>query len=97
MGSKNLDVTCPCCETKLKVDLKTGEVVWEEKKEKVVLSLADMVKGLDEHKKEAENLFKKKSEAQKERDRLLEEKFQQAQKNVDRSDDSRPLRDFDFD
>ena len=97
MGSNNLDVTCPCCESKLIVDKKTGEVVWEEKKEKAVPSLSDMVKGLDAHRKETESLFKKQSEAQKERDRILEEKFKQSQKKVDPNDDSKPLRDFDFD
>ena len=34
MGSKKIEVICPCCETMLQVDKKTGEVIWEEKKEK---------------------------------------------------------------
>ena len=50
MGSGGMEIVCPCCETKLKVDKKTGEVIWEEKKQKEVPSLADMVKDL-------ENLF----------------------------------------
>jgi uncharacterized protein YbaR (Trm112 family) len=32
-------VVCPCCETKLQVDKKTGEIIWEEKKEKPMPSL----------------------------------------------------------
>ena len=96
MGSKKLEVVCPCCETRLQVDKKTGEVIWEEKKEKPVPSLADMVNDLGSQQKEKESLFKKHSETQKERSRLLDEKLKESLKHVDRSSD-KPLRDFDFD
>ncbi len=96
MGSKKVEVICPCCESKLQVDKKTGEVLWEQKKETAMPSLSDMVKGLDSQKREQESQFKKQNEAQKERNRLLGEKFKEAQKHVDKSD-TRPLRDFDLD
>ena len=96
MGSNRLEVTCPCCESKLQVDKKTGEVIWEEKKQKVMPSLSDMLKGLDAQKKEQESQFKKQSNVLKDRNRLLDEKFKEAQKNVDKSTD-KPLRDFDLD
>ena len=96
MGSENIEVTCPCCETRLQVDKKTGEIIWEEKKAKVMPSLADMVKDHHEHKKEQESLFNKRSEVQKDRNRILEERFKEAQKNVDKSEDI-PLRDIDLD
>ena len=96
MGSKKLDVICPCCESKLQVDKKTGEVIWEEKKEKPTPSLTDMVKDLDAQKKEQASQFFKQSGIQKERTRLLDEKFKESQKHVDKSPD-KPLRDFDFD
>ena len=96
MGTGKIEVVCPCCETKLKVDKKTGEVIWEEKKQKAMPSLADMVKDHDAHKKEQELLFKKRTDVQKDRNRLLEEKFREAQKKVDRSEDI-PLRDIDLD
>ncbi|NIQ03090.1 MAG: 2-nitropropane dioxygenase [Nitrospinaceae bacterium] len=95
MGN-NLDVTCPCCDTKLRVDKKTGEVVWKEEKKKEHASLADMVKGLDEQRKENQSMFQKQSELQKDKARLLKEKFKEAQKNVDKTD-TKPLRDFDLD
>jgi len=94
--SQNLEIICPCCESKLHVDSKTGEVIWKDEKKKTVASLSDMVKGLDEQKKEQDSLFKKQSELQKERSRLLNEKFKESQKHVDKSGE-RPLRDFDFD
>ena len=96
MGSNSIDAVCPCCETKLKIDLKTGEVIWQEEKPKPEISLSDMVKGMDSRQKEQEQLFNKRSETHKDRNRLLEEKFKEAQKHVDKSSD-RPLRDIDFD
>ena len=96
MGSHQIDITCPCCETKLQIDVKTGEVVCQEKKAKEFGSLADMVKDLDSQRKENETLFRKQSEIQKDRKRLLDEKFKEAQKHVDRSS-NKPLRDFDLD
>ena len=96
MSSEKIEVICPCCETTLQVDKKTGEIIWEEKKEKVIPSLSDMVKEHDAHKKEQESLFNKRSEVQKDRGRILEEKFKEAQKNVDKTKDI-PLRDIDLD
>ena len=96
MGSKKLEVLCPCCETKLQVDQKTGEVIWEERKPKQEISLTDMVKGLEVQKKEQQNMFKKHSENLKERDRVLDEIFKESQKHVDKSYE-KPLRDFYFD
>ena len=96
MGSGIMEIICPCCETRLKVDKKTGEVIWEERKQKTIPSLAEMVKDHDAHKKEQVSLFKKRSEVQKDRNRLLEEKFKEAQKNVDKSKEI-PLRDIDLD
>jgi hypothetical protein len=96
MTYKQVDTTCPCCETKLKIDTKTGEVIWQEKKEKVLPSLTDMVKGLDQKRKERENTFKRQSETQEDRGRLLDDIFKESQKHVDRSPE-KPLRDFDLD
>lgn len=96
MDSSKLEIICPCCETKLQVDQKTGEILWQEKKPKPSLSLQDMVKGLDAQRKEQENQFIKQNALQKDKKRILEEKFKEAQKHVDKSTD-KPLRDFDLD
>ncbi len=96
VASHNLEIICPCCESKLQLDSKTGEVIWKDEKKKEMASLSDMVKGLDAQKKEQDSLFKKQSELQKERSRLLDEKFKESQKHVDKSGE-KPLRDFDFD
>ena len=96
MGSKKLEVICPCCETKLQVDKKTGEIIWEERKAKPVPSLTDMVKDLDNKKKENEDIFRKNRQNQKGRSRVLDEIFKESTKHVDRSGE-KPLRDFDLD
>ena len=96
MGSKKLEVICPCCETKLQVDKKTGEIIWEERKAKPVPSLTDMVKDLDNKKKENEDIFRKNRQNQKERSRVLDEIFKESTKHVDKSGE-KPLRDFDLD
>ena len=96
MGSKKLEITCPCCETKLQVDKKTGEIMWEERKPKPVVSLTDMVKDMESKKKENEDIFKKNSQNQKERGRVHDEIFKESTKHVDRSGE-KTLRDFDFD
>ena len=98
MMSKNkLEVVCPCCETRLQVDKKTCEVQWMEDKAKEVQSLSDILKGYEHHKKESEGEFLKQSSLQKDRARLLNEKFKEAQKNVDKTSTDKPLRDFDLD
>ena len=96
MGSKKLEVICPCCETKIQMDKKTGEIIWEERKAKPVPSLTDMVKDLDNKKKENEDIFRKNRQNQKERTRVLDEIFKESTKHVDRSGE-KPLRDFDLD
>jgi uncharacterized Zn finger protein (UPF0148 family) len=95
--SSKLEIICPCCDTKLQVDKKTGEVLWKEEKKKEFSSISDMVHDLAEQQKESQSMFQKQQELQKDKARLLAEKFKEAQKNVDKSDDSKPLRDFDLD
>ncbi len=97
MSKGNLEVICPCCEATLKVDKKTGEVLWKEEKEKDLKSLGDIVKGYEHQKKEKEGQFRKQSDLQKERARLLDEMFNEAQKKVDKTSTDKPLRDFDLD
>jgi hypothetical protein len=55
-----------------------------------------MVHDLAEHQKESQSMFQKQQELQKDKARILAEKFKEAQKNVDKSN-TKPLRDFDLD
>jgi len=96
MGSKKLKITCPCCDAALHIDQKTGDVLWKEEKKKEYSSLSDMVKGLNAQQRENEATFNRQNVLQKDRSRLLDEKFKEAKKHVDKSD-TKPLRDFDLD
>lgn len=97
MSKGKLEINCPCCKTKLTVDKKTGEVLWKEERQKEHQSFSDMLKGYENHKKESEGQFIKQNSLQKERTRLLDEMFNEAQKKVDKTSTDKPLRDFDLD
>ncbi len=95
---EKIKVECPCCETKLLVDSRTGEVLWHEVKEKhkESRSLEEMIKKLDVNRKETEERFERERQALKERPRILEEKVKEAMKRVDK-DAPPPVRPIDLD
>lgn len=81
----NLEINCPCCETFLVVDRLTGEILFHKEKErKAGGSLESMVSKLETQKSEIAKKFDKELESQKDRARLLEEKFQEALKRADK-------------
>ncbi len=81
----NFEITCPCCESLIVVDRISGEVLFHKEKErKITGSLESMVSGLEAQKSEAARRFDKQIESQKDRARLLEEKFQEALKRADK-------------
>ena len=81
----NIEINCPCCEAFLVVDRMTGEVLFHKEKErKITGSLESMVSNLETQKSEAAKRFDKQIESQKDRARILEEKFQEALKRADK-------------
>ena len=85
---KNFEITCPCCEATLVVDRLSGEVLLH--KAKVVRtggSLESMVAGLETQKSESEKRFDRQLESQKDRARILEEKFKAALEQAEKSDE----------
>lgn len=86
--SKNFEITCPCCESMLVVDRISGEVLLHKRKEtKAAGSLESMVAGLESQKSEAEKRFERQLESQKDRSRLLDEKFKEALERAEKSDE----------
>ncbi|HYH08192.1 MAG TPA: 2-nitropropane dioxygenase [Thermoanaerobaculia bacterium] len=85
----NIEITCPCCEATLVIDRLSGEVLLHKQKEKRGPggSLDAMVAGLETQKSEAARRFEKQLESQKDRARLLEEKFKAALEQAEKSDD----------
>jgi len=85
----NLEITCPCCEASLVIDRLSGEVLVHKAKEKRGSggSLDAMVAGLESQKSDAARRFEKQLESQKDRARILEERFKAALEQAEKSDE----------
>jgi hypothetical protein len=84
----NFEITCPCCEATIVVDRLNGEVLLHKVKEKRSGgSLDSMVAGLETQKSEAAKRFDRQLESQKDRARILEERFKEALERAEKSDD----------
>jgi hypothetical protein len=87
--AKNFEITCPCCEATLVIDRLSGEVLLHKAKEHRSGggSLESMVAGLEAQKSEAARRFDKQIESQKDRARILEERFREALERAEKSDE----------
>lgn len=95
--ASNFEITCPCCESTIVVDRVSGEVLLHKLKErKIAGSLETMVSNLETQKSEAARRFDKQIESQKDRARLLEEKFREALQRAEKSDE-KPVNPMDWD
>jgi hypothetical protein len=90
-------IICPCCETTLSVDSQTGALLSHEEKSKPLASFDEMVKGLDKQKQVREQIFSQELNSMKNRDRILEEKFQDAMKRAEKDKDKPYRNPLDFD
>ncbi len=94
-------VLCPECQTEILVDAATGQVLRHRKPKDPLAGGHDfdeLLADLDHSKQRAEALFDQEFAALKDRDRLLEEKFQEALKRAEEDpDDGPPRRPFDLD
>ena len=84
----NLEIACPCCEATIVIDRITGEVLFHKAKEVkgTSASLESMVSNLETQKSEMAKRFEKNLESQKDRSRILEEKFKEALQRADKSE-----------
>jgi hypothetical protein len=82
--SNRFTIICPCCEATLNIDADTGTLLSHEEKHKPLGSFEDMKKDLDKQKLTREQLFAQEMSSQKDRGRLLEEKFQEAKKKAEK-------------
>ena len=80
-------IICPCCEATLTVDAETGFILSHDEKAKPLASFDEMVKGLDKQKQMREQIFAQELSSMKNRDRILEEKFQEAMKRAEKDKD----------
>jgi tRNA 2-selenouridine synthase SelU len=80
-------IICPCCEANLTIDAETGAILAHEEKAKKLSSFEDLKNDLVKQKELRENLFAQEMSSQKDRQRILEEKFQEALKRADTNSD----------
>jgi hypothetical protein len=69
------------------IDAQTGAILAHEEKAKPLASFDEMVKGLDKQKQMREQIFAQELSSMKDRDRILEEKFQEAMKRAEKDKD----------
>jgi hypothetical protein len=96
-----LNVRCPDCGTDLVIDVATGEILSHRQAKQPIAGGKDfdsLMRGLDEDKARAEDIFQREVAAMKDRDRLMEEKFREALKRAEEDPDKGPPpRPFDLD
>lgn len=80
-------ILCPCCEATLVVDRETGAIISSEAKHKPVASFEEMARGMEKQKQVRDQLFAQELSSQKDRERLLDEKFREAMKRADKTKD----------
>lgn len=90
-------VICPCCEATIIIDAQTGAIISHEEKSKPLASFEEMVKGLDKQKQMRDQLFQQELSSQKDRERLLEEKFREAMKRAEKDKDKPYINPLDVD
>ena len=93
-----IDTTCPCCATKLVVDVATGEVLSEERPkvdhEKSFENAWSDVRGGEQKRADA---FDKAFDRTQRMDDLLSKKFEEAKKKAEREPGKKPRGPFDLD
>lgn len=100
--TKKISVRCPDCGSDLVIDAATGEVLYHKKPKGPPAGGKDfdsLFAEMEGQKTRAEEMFERERAAQKDRSRLLEEKFEEAFRRAseDEDDEAPPPRPFDLD
>src|ERR671939_584999 len=93
-----IEVTCPCCQTMLVVDVNLGRVVSHQEPErgnKPELTEAQRILAAEAARREA--LFQQSVDAEKTRGDALSRRFEEALKQAREEPITKPTRDFDLD
>ncbi len=94
---EKFSIICPCCEATLTIDAPTGAILAHEEKAKKIGSFEDLKSDLSKQKELRENIFAQEMSSQKDRGRILEEKFQEALKRADTDSDQPFVNPLDLD
>ncbi len=90
-----LDVTCPCCETLLKVDPDTGAVVWADKKKAPAKDFDDLVDRVHAQKSALDEKFARSVAQNRNQKDILDKKFEEARRRAAENPNERPPNPFD--
>lgn len=96
--SEKLEITCPCCEAALVVDVATGVVISHTAKREArnAGSIAEIMQDLAAKKESSEKLFAREMSSMKDRERILDEKLQEAFKKAKETKDEPFVRPIDL-
>lgn len=95
--SNSLSITCPCCETLLVIDPDSGVILREERRtRREHQSLDDALNHVKTQRREAEDKLSRAVQENRNRQEILEKKFEEARKKAAESD-APPPRPFDGD
>lgn len=92
-----LDVACPCCEAKLKVDPETGAVVRAEKKKAPPKDFDDLVSRVHSQRSLLDEKFARSVQHTRRASEILEKKFEEAKKRAEADPTARPPHPFEND
>ncbi len=94
-----IELDCPCCGARLKIDASLGKVIWHGKppKKTDAPDIDQSARLLEQEKARREAMFRQSAEDEKSKAHLLEKKFQEALKRSKNEPIERPSRDFDLD
>jgi hypothetical protein len=94
-----IELECPCCGARLKIDVSLGKVIWHGKppRKTDVPDIDQSARLLEQEKARREAMFRQSAEDEKSKAQLLEKKFQEALKRSKDEPIERPSRDFDLD
>jgi hypothetical protein len=97
--SGGIELECPCCGARLKIDASLGKVIWHGQPTRKTESpdIDHSTQLLEKEKARREAMFRKSAEDEKSKTQLLEKKFQEALKRSKDEPVVRPPRDFDLD
>ena len=93
-----IEITCPCCNSTLVVDVNLGRVVSHNEPDrgnKPELSNAQRILAEEAARREA--IFQQSVDAEKTRDDALSRRFEEALKQANKEPITKPTRDFDLD
>jgi hypothetical protein len=97
--SSNVVVTCPCCDATLTIDLNLGAVLDHKAavKPQMAVDLKDAAQMVKDEAARRDEKYKQIAEAEKNKAKVLEAKFQELFKKAKEEPITKPLKDIDLD